>query len=381
MSYKILITSWNAGHTNIAAGGYVRMLEIFKRVPDDVELLIADTNPGVYQSIKKPNVHHLIYKIPVWIKSLEKISYNFERILEWCYSSHRLFLIALKYRHGYDLVYNPHSELLVTSWPSLLIKWFLRKKVVFMNMNANAHPLERVINRFIHRHIDQTITLSESLKQDLAEQKILASEINPVGIDLGPIERISEQEKKYDGIFIGRHTQEKGIFDLLDLTAAIVQKKPNFRLITLGSCDPEMRAKLESEIKNRQIEKNFFIKGITSDEEKYRLLKASRLCLFLSYREGWGIVPQEALACGLPVIAYDLSVYQEHIAQCPNVFLAPIGDWQTVVEKMLELLENKKGNDNKENKEKAKEFVRQFSWDKVAEKEFNLLKKLPLPDR
>src|SRR3990167_4218905 len=112
---RILITSWNAGHLDIAAGGYVRMLEIFKRVPQDVELLIIDTNPGIYRSIKKPNVRHLIYRIPGWLKSLEKISYNLERILEWLIASHRIFWIAARYRQNYDIVFNPYSELLVTS--------------------------------------------------------------------------------------------------------------------------------------------------------------------------------------------------------------------------------------------------------------------------
>ena len=184
MVTKILVTSWNAGHLDIAAGGYVRMLEIFKRVPQDVELLIIDTNPGIYRSIKRPNVRHLIYRIPGWLKSLEKISYNLERILEWLIASHRIFWIAARYRQNYDIVFNPYSELLVTSWPCLWIKWILRKKVIFMNMNANFYALERVINTFIHNHIDKTITLSEDLKNNLEKQNIQATKINQISIDL-----------------------------------------------------------------------------------------------------------------------------------------------------------------------------------------------------
>jgi glycosyltransferase involved in cell wall biosynthesis len=47
-----------------------------------------------------------------------------------------------------------------------------------------------------------------------------------------------------------------------------------------------------------------------SEDEKYRLLKASRLFVMPSRYESWGIVINEALAAGTPVVAYDLSCYR-----------------------------------------------------------------------
>lgn len=371
---KILITSWNAGHEKIAAGGYVRMLEIFKRVPDNVELLIVDTSPGVYHSIEKSNVRHLIYRIPGWLKSLEKTSYNFERVLEWLIASHRIFWIAVKYRHQYDIVYNPYSELLVTSWPSLWIKWILRKRVIFMNMNANANHLEAAINTYIHNHINKILTISEDLKKNLAKQNILASEINQVGIDLEIINKVPNQTKKYDAFFIGRHTKEKGIFDLLSLVEMVAREKPDFHLITIGSCDGETRQKLESELKSRQIDKNWTMAGVIDEEEKYKIIKSSKICLYLSYREGWGIVPHEAMAAGLPSIVYDLPVYQEHIAKSPSVFRVPIGDWQAAAREVIRVIREKREIWEKWEKE-GKNFVKNYSWEKIAQQEFEILAK------
>jgi len=368
----ILITSWNAGHQKIAAGGYIRMLEIFKRVPDNIELLVIDTYPGVYRSIKKPNVRHLVYRIPGWLKSIEKYSYNFERILEWLYSSCRIFWIAVKYRYQYDFVYNPTSELLVTSWPSLWIHWLLRKKVIFMNMNANANHLEAAINTYIHNHIDKTLTISEDLKKNLAKQNIHVTEINQVGIDLEIINKIPDQTKKYDAFFIGRHTKEKGIFDLLDLVSEVVKIMPDFRLITIGSCDNETRQKIDMEMKSRKIEKNWTIAGIVDEEEKYKIIKSSKICLYLSYREGWGIVPHEAMACGLPSVVYDLPVYQEHIAKSPSVFRVPVGDWQAATKKVIEIIREKREMWEKWNKD-GKSFVKNYGWEKIAKQEFEIL--------
>lgn len=370
---SILITSWNAGHQKIAAGGYVRMLEIFKRVPDDVEFLIVDTFPGVYRSIEKPNIRQLIYRIPGWLKSLEKVSYNLERILEWLYASQRIFWIAVKYRRQYDFVYNPYSELLVTSWPALWIKWILKKKVIFMNMNANIYFFERLLNSFIHNQIDQTITLSEDLKKNLEKQNIHPKAINQVGIDLEPINRIADQPKRYDAVFVGRHVKEKGIFDLVNLVQAVAKDQPDFQLMTIGSCEPEIRLRLESELKSRQLEKNWTIAGIVGEEEKYQIIKQSRICLYLSYREGWGIVPHEAMACGLPSIVYDLPVYQEHIAKSSTVFQVKTGDWQAAANKVLEIMREKRKTWEMWERE-GKEFVKAYGWDKIAQKEFEILK-------
>ena len=51
--------------------------------------------------------------------------------------------------------------------------------------------------------------------------------------------------------------------------------------------------------------------GYLSGSSKYALLKASKVLLFPSHYESFGMVALEALACGVPVVAYDLEVYKE----------------------------------------------------------------------
>ena len=38
-------------------------------------------------------------------------------------------------------------------------------------------------------------------------------------------------------------------------------------------------------------------------------MKSSKLFIFPSYEEGWGISITEAMACGLAVVCYDLKAY------------------------------------------------------------------------
>ena len=45
--------------------------------------------------------------------------------------------------------------------------------------------------------------------------------------------------------------------------------------------------------------------------EKIKILKQSRLFVLPSFYESWGMVAAEAMAAGLPVVAYSLPVYQD----------------------------------------------------------------------
>lgn len=75
-----------------------------------------------------------------------------------------------------------------------------------------------------------------------------------------------------------------------------------------------------------RLEHNILIYGRCSDVKLYSLLKSSKVFIFPSFFEGWGIVVAEALACGLPVVAYDIPAIRENFGSCKNVFLMPIGD-------------------------------------------------------
>jgi len=104
------------------------------------------------------------------------------------------------------------------------------------------------------------------------------------------------------------------------------ERRPAASLVMIGSSNPTNRARLNSLMEKTR-------PGRQRGESRHGRRPAegpadqgSKICLFPSYVDEWGIVPQEALACGLPVVAYDLPVYQENIKGCPSVFLEPRGD-------------------------------------------------------
>lgn len=66
--------------------------------------------------------------------------------------------------------------------------------------------------------------------------------------------------------------------------------------------------------------------GTVSDADLAGWYHAADVLCFPSVKEGWGLVVLEALAAGLPVVASDLPVFAEYLADGRDALLPPVGD-------------------------------------------------------
>ena len=65
-----------------------------------------------------------------------------------------------------------------------------------------------------------------------------------------------------------------------------------------------------------------------------KLYRNCDILLFPTVREGFGLVPAEAMSCGLPVVATDCSALPELIDEGKGGFLCPLGDVNAFAEKI-----------------------------------------------
>jgi len=128
----------------------------------------------------------------------------------------------------------------------------------------------------------------------------------PNGSDVASADRVPSQPKQFDVAWMGRVHPQKGIDDLLTTLAWLKQQLPDFRAVIIG----KSRDRLEPVIGRMKLQENVTFSGLVSEEEKFRLLKRSRVFVMPSHYESWGIVVGEALACGVPVVAYELDAYR-----------------------------------------------------------------------
>jgi len=55
---------------------------------------------------------------------------------------------------------------------------------------------------------------------------------------------------------------------------------------------------------------NIKLMRFISEGDKFQIMKSSKVFIFPSYEEGWGIAVAEAIACGLDVVLYDIGTYK-----------------------------------------------------------------------
>ena len=96
-----------------------------------------------------------------------------------------------------------------------------------------------------------------------------------------------------------------------------------------------------------------------SKKNIYGIMKGSRVFIYPSHVDSFGIVVAEALSCGLPVVAYDIPALRYYYGDCGAVKLVKEGDIEGMVNAVKEFLKG-------EYHDIAKACAKKYSWDKVA---------------
>ena len=375
---SVLALLWHSPHSAVTAGGFKRTYEIFKRIPPGAMVHAVDNGPSFLADIKGERLEVEEYRIPRLLRALERRFYRTERLTERVLSFALMVIRSLELKRSgrdFDTVFVAYSEIFTMLAAGVVAKAIFKNRLVLTNHNIeHFNPLMRRLVVAMHKHADAVIAVSEDLKARLEGYGVRVQlVVNSNGLDtdyIGASLTGAPAQKVYDGVFVGRHVPAKGIFDLVRAWGVVAESMPSAKLITLGSCDPGAMDGLQSLLADLGISDLVTIRGIVDEDEKYRLIAGSRILLFPSYMEGWGLVPQEALACGLPAVVYDLPVYAENIKPCEAVFAVPVGDYREMGLETVRLL---RGDEYLECASAGPRFVKRFDWGEIADREFEVL--------
>ena len=185
-------------------------------------------------------------------------------------------------------------------------------------------------------------------------------------IDHDRVNRTAPSLDKYDACFVGRIAPTKGVIDLVTVWKIVCEVIPNAKLVIVGGGgSQEYYNKLLKSIKEHSLVDKIVCVGSVPENEKFSLLKSSKVFLFPSYEEGWGITICEAMACGLPTVAYDLPAYRYAFQQ--SIVTVPIGDKRQLANEAIKIFRNVELSNKLKNKSLLQ--ASKYNWDLIASKE------------
>lgn len=234
---------------------------------------------------------------------------------------------------------------------------------------------QRISFFFIRDFADLVVVDNALLKEELVRLgfKTRKTFVNHLGIDYQGLKSVKGKIiKKYDGIFMAQLRPSKGIFDLLKIWQLVCLKNSEAKLGIIGQGNQEINKRLKTEIKSIGLKKNIELLGFLDDQDAQATIKSSRIFIFPSYEEGFGLAALEAQALGLPVVAWNLPVFEEVFKG--GVIKVKIGHLKEFSDEVLELLRDEKLYIKLSSE--ASNNASGFDWDKVAKRELDLIKKI-----
>ncbi len=213
---------------------------------------------------------------------------------------------------------------------------------------------------------DKIVAVSKHTKTDLVLHKIPGHKIQVVhnGIDFAEIQAILASDNSSDVIFAGRLIKEKNVDRLIQIIHILKKSIPRIKCYIIG--DGPERKRLEKLRVELGVEKNVELLGFLDKyHDVYSMMKASKIFVLLSEREGFGMVVPEANACGLPVVVVKArhSAASSLVKHGESGFICNL-DTQEIADQVYKLLTD--DNTYATMKQAALEWAQLFDWDVAA---------------
>lgn len=278
--------------------------------------LLPDATPAIYIKIKNPSVR--------WITGLHLIAPN-------PFKGYKK-----KYTKGYSL-------------PSISnIYYFLTQRLIMKFMKLFAHTI------MVSNSMDREFLIKKGFMPD----KVI---VTYGAVDRTAIDSAVKKEEGYDACYVGRFHKQKGFPDLIEAWKQVCKKCPKAVIAIIGN-DINLHAVIKKVASEGMVDNIKFL-GFLNGIDKFNVMKSSKICVFPSTHESFGMVAAEAMASGLPVVAYDLPIFREIYPV--GMLKSPIGDVNKLANNIIDLLQN----DDKRIRisEEAFKLSKKFSWEKTAE--------------
>jgi glycosyltransferase involved in cell wall biosynthesis len=207
--------------------------------------------------------------------------------------------------------------------------------------SAHRHALLRAAVRHLALQADAVVAQSRDTAANL--HRYFAPEVEakviPLGIARPP--SVAARRERYGAapddvllVTVGRLVRRKGVEQLLDVIARLPDER--VRLLVLGS--GPLGEALEQHAARLGLGDRARFMGRVTEDTKFEILASADLYVSTSQHEGFGLVFLEAMACGLPIVAYDRGGQADFLADGVTGHVVALNDRETFTARCAALI-------------------------------------------
>jgi glycosyltransferase involved in cell wall biosynthesis len=210
------------------------------------------------------------------------------------------------------------------------------------NRSPHRSALTRMINSFVMNAADRIIAISSDTKRNAERFYRVKKEIEIINYGFLPPRngdadlRIEVQSEKYSLIAIGRLVERKG-FEYLIRAMAKLPEDIVLDIIGDGPLEAALRALGNEHDLNGRVR----LLGYVPREKVYAHLQSADCFVLSSLHEGLGIVVQEAMYAGLPIVSTSNGGQVDLIENYRNGILVNPGEVEPLADAIRELYTNR----------------------------------------
>ncbi|MFI6510593.1 glycosyltransferase [Streptosporangium sp. NPDC050855] len=231
---------------------------------------------------------------------------------------------------------------------------------------ADTSPPERIaIEREIGHRVDAVIATCDDEVTELRAMGVPHERVRvvPCGVDLGrfrPEGPAAGRTGAHRVLSIGRLVPRKGV----DTVIRALEELPGVELVIAGGHpDDEESRRLRALAESRGLSGRVHLLGSVGREEVPGLMRSADVVVSVPWYEPFGMVPLEAMACGVPVVASAVGGHLDTVAGCG--LLVPPRDPAALAEALRGLLASP-GRRRAMGEAGVRRTAERYSWPYVA---------------
>jgi glycosyltransferase involved in cell wall biosynthesis len=226
------------------------------------------------------------------------------------------------------------------------------------------------------RRSKKVIAPSNAVKEELIKYYKIPEgkvEVTYEGVDIKKIGVENKLKENPYFIYAGNAYPHKNLNRLIEAVVSLNKNIDQVINLVIASSRGIFTRRLERLIRDQKAESYVKLVGFVSDEELFGLYKDSVGFISPAISEGFGLPGLEAMASGTIVLASDILVFKE-IYRDNAVYFNPL-DFSSIEKTMEKVLEMDAAL-RLEKIEKAKDFVKRYSWTKMARETLKIYESL-----